>query len=255
MTTPVAVRDASISLSGRPVVHGVDLTVTPGEFVALLGTNGSGKSTLMRAAVGLIPLSSGSVSLFGTPVRRFNQWWRIGYVPQKSTAASGVPSTVREVVMSGRLARRRFAGIPTSADRRAVADAIAAVGLAERARDSATELSGGQQQRVMIARGLAGKCDLLIMDEPTAGVDQHSQEVLAGLFGSLLDHGRSIWMVAHELGPFESMIDRAVVLRDGRVAFDGPCAYATREPHNQHHPHISTPPHAFGIDAEGAWTQ
>src|SRR4051794_35055897 len=160
MTDPVVIRDVSVALAGRPVVRGADLTVRAGEFVALLGSNGSGKSTLMRAAVGLIPIQSGSIELFGTPVQDFRERRRIGYVPQKSSAVAGVPSTIREVVMSGRLARRRFVGFPTRADRQAVDDAIELVGLSGRARDSAALLSGGQQQRVMIARGLAGGCEL-----------------------------------------------------------------------------------------------
>src|SRR4051812_10071729 len=129
MTEPVVLRDVSVALAGRPVLRRVDLTVHAGEFVALLGSNGSGKSTLMRAAVGLIPFQSGSIELFGTPIADFTERQRIGYVPQKSSAVAGVPSTIREVVMSGRLARRPFLGWPTRADRQAVNDAIELVGL------------------------------------------------------------------------------------------------------------------------------
>ncbi|MEV1147536.1 ATP-binding cassette domain-containing protein, partial [Micromonospora sp. NPDC049799] len=107
MTSPViTVTHGVVGYDGRPVLRDVSLTVTTGEVVALLGANGSGKSTLIRAVLGLVPLSSGSVTLFDRPLRRFRQWHRIGYVPQRLGAGSGVPATVREVVASGRLARR-----------------------------------------------------------------------------------------------------------------------------------------------------
>ncbi|MCW2799893.1 MAG: transporter [Aeromicrobium sp.] len=250
---PVAIRDVSIALAGRPVVRRADLTVGTGAFVALLGSNGSGKSTLMRAAVGLIPYQSGSIELFGTPVADFTERQRIGYVPQKSSAVAGVPSTIREVVMSGRLARRPFIGLATRADRKAVDDAIELVGLADRARDSAALLSGGQQQRVMIARGLAGGCDLLVMDEPLAGVDQHSQEVLAVLFQKLLDSGTSIWMIAHELGTLRHLIDQAVVLQDGQVVYTGSEAGYVDDHHADHHPHLGSPTRQPGVTTEGVW--
>lgn len=255
---PLVVDDLRVALDGKPVVRGVSLTARAGEFTVLLGSNGSGKTTLMRAATGLIPASGSEVRLFGTPVGQFGDWQRLGYVPQRSTAASGVPSTVREVVLTGRLSRHRFAGLFGREDRTAVAEAIEAVGLSAFTKAPAAELSGGQQQRVMIARGLASRPDLLVMDEPTAGVDAHSQEALATLFESLLDQGRSIFMIAHELGPFARLIDHAVVLHDGHVTYDGPGRpedlLEAAEPHNQHHPHASDVATSSGIDSSGAWS-
>lgn len=108
MEPVISLRRATASLGSRPVLRGIDLTVGRGEVVALLGANGSGKSTAVRAVVGQVPLSGGELELFGTPLRRFRDWARIGYVPQRTTAASGVPATVREVVSAGRLARTRL---------------------------------------------------------------------------------------------------------------------------------------------------
>jgi len=120
MTPPaVLVEDVSVVLSGRPIVRRVGLRVRAGEFVTLLGANGSGKSTLVRSVVGLLPPASGTIELFGTPLHQFHDWRRLGYVPQRSTAQSGVPATVLEVVTTGRLSRHRFIGWPTRADRRA----------------------------------------------------------------------------------------------------------------------------------------
>ncbi|AIA03545.1 metal ABC transporter ATP-binding protein [Streptomyces noursei] len=236
----IELRGATASLGARPVLRGVDLTVRSGEVVALLGANGSGKSTAVRSVIGQVPLTGGDLALFGTPFRRFKDWARIGYVPQRTTAAGGVPATVREVVTAGRLARTKL-GLLRKADRSAVHHALELVGMADRAKDSVNALSGGQHQRVLIARALAGEPDLLIMDEPMAGVDLASQEVLASALREQVGHGATVLLVLHELGPLEPLIDRAVVLRDGCVVHDGPPPEAVGQHalpgHDHVHPH------------------
>jgi zinc transport system ATP-binding protein len=239
--TVLSVHDVSVTLEGRPVLQHVNLEVDEGEIVALLGANGSGKSTLVRAAVGLVPLDEGRVELFGTPLAKFRARRRLGYVPQHTRAAAGVPATVQEVVMSGRLSHRPFAGLARTADHDAVVGAVARVGLVDRLRSPLAELSGGQQQRVLIARALAGDADLLVMDEPTSGVDHDSQESLAELLGGLVNDGASVLLVAHELGPMRPLVDRTLVLRDGRVDYDGPVSGVTFEEHEQVHHHTEPP--------------
>jgi zinc transport system ATP-binding protein len=209
---------AQVAFGGTPVLRGVSVSVAAGEVVAVLGSNGSGKSTLVRAALGLVPLIGGEARLFGQPVRDFRQWARAGYVPQRLGAGSGVPATVGEVVSAGRLGRRGFFKIASAADRSAVAGALAAVGLSDRAADPVGTLSGGQQQRVLIARALAGEPDAFVMDEPTAGVDAASQAALAATLRGLAEAGRTVVLVAHELGPMEPLITRTVELEHGRVA-------------------------------------
>ncbi|HEV7754753.1 MAG TPA: metal ABC transporter ATP-binding protein [Mycobacteriales bacterium] len=243
------VRGAVVAYGGRPVLRGVDLSVTAGEVVAVLGANGSGKSTLIRAALGLTPLAGGSVRLFGTPLGSFRERRRIGYVPQRLGAGSGVPATVREVVRSGVLARRGFARLPRRTEAHAIAGALAAVGLSDREHDQVGTLSGGQQQRVLIARALAGQPDLLVLDEPTAGVDAASQVAFAGTVELLLEHGTTILLVAHELGPMEPLIQRAVVLSAGRVVHDGPCPRPMGHHADPDHDHVH--PHAPDEDAAG----
>jgi zinc transport system ATP-binding protein len=222
MNPTIEIRDGAVELGGRPVLRGIDLSIGPGEMVVVLGANGSGKSTLVRAVLGLAPLCRGEVRLFGTPLERFRDWRRVGFVPQRVTAASGVPATVREVVASGRLAGRRLLTPMRAKDRAAVTEAIAAVGLTGRAGDRVSTLSGGQQQRALIARALAGRPDLLVLDEPTAGVDQASQEAFASTLAGLAEQGVTIVLVAHEIGPVRPLIGRTVVMRDGRIAYDGP---------------------------------
>jgi zinc transport system ATP-binding protein len=220
------------------VLRGIDLAVADGEVVAVLGANGSGKSTLVRTMLGLVPVVRGEVRLFDVPLDRFRDWRRVGFVPQRTTAAGGVPATVREVVLSGRLSRRPPLRPVRKADRVAVEEAIDVVGLGGRAGDGVSTLSGGQQQRVLIARALAGEPDLLVLDEPTAGVDLASQQAFAAALERLVAGGATIVLVAHELGPIAPLIARTVVMRDGRLVYDGaPVASA-----EAHHHDLDRPP-------------
>ncbi|MGW3682155.1 metal ABC transporter ATP-binding protein [Streptomyces prasinus] len=236
----ISLRGVHAELGARPVLRGIDLTVHRGEVVALLGANGSGKSTTVRAVIGQVPAGAGEIELFGTPRRRFRDWARVGYVPQRTTAAGGVPATLTEVVASGRLSRTRF-GVFRRADREAVRRALDLVGMADRAKDSVDALSGGQHQRVLIARALAAEPELLILDEPMAGVDLASQEVLAKILREQVERGTTVLLVLHELGPLEPLIDRAVVLRDGCMTHDGPPPKAVGQHalpgHDHVHPH------------------
>ena len=241
MTEPVvSLRGVRADLGSRPVLRGIDLTVRSGEVVALLGANGSGKSTAVRSIIGQVQTGAGEIRLFNTDRRRFRDWHRVGYVPQRTTAAGGVPATVTEVVSSGRLSRARF-GVLRKADHAAVRRALDLVGMADRAKDSVDALSGGQHQRVLIARALASEPELLIMDEPMAGVDLASQEVLAHTLREQVGQGTTVLLVLHELGPLEPLIDRAVVLRDGCVVHDGPPPKAVGQHalpgHDHVHPH------------------
>ncbi len=219
-STLLAADDLTVELGGLPVLRRVSVRVQAGETVALLGGNGSGKSTLVRAVLGLTPIRRGTVELFGDPLSRFRSWSRIGYVPQRTTAVQS-GATVAEVVASGRLALRP----PFVPRRRVDVDAVAAaldlVGMAGRARSDVRELSGGQQQRVMIARALAAQPELLVLDEPTAGVDLEHQRVLAEVIRARMAAGVGVLVVLHEVGDLGPLVDRAVVLREGRVVHDG----------------------------------
>jgi zinc transport system ATP-binding protein len=243
----VGVDHVAVAYGGREVLRDISLKVDPGEVVAVLGANGSGKSTLIRTIVGLVPPSAGTIELFGVPQKRFADWARVGYVPQRMGAGSGVPATVGEVVASGRLARRGVFRLPRAADREAVRAALSDVGLLDRINDPVATLSGGQQQRTLIARALAGRPDLLILDEPTAGVDAASQEAFAATLRAFAEGGGTILLVAHELGPIEPLIDRAVVVHSGRIAYEGavpePAGHHAGPDHDHVHPHaaIDTP--------------
>jgi zinc transport system ATP-binding protein len=219
--TVLAAHDVTVERGGLPVLRGVSISIHAGEAVALMGGNGSGKSTLVRTLLGLLPHRRGAITLFGSPLRDFRDWSHIGYVPQRSLAPLG-GSKVKEVVAAGRLARRRPFRPLSAADRDAIDNAVALVGLSDRLNADIAGLSGGQQQRVLVARALAGEPDLLVLDEPTSGVDLEHQRVLTEVLAGLLAAGTGVLVVLHEVGPLASLIDRAVVLSDGRVVYDGP---------------------------------
>ncbi|MEU2199020.1 ATP-binding cassette domain-containing protein [Isoptericola sp. NPDC019482] len=236
----IEAHDVHVRLGASPVLRGVDLTVRRGEVVALLGANGSGKSTLVRTLVGVLPATAGSVRLLGHPLGNDVPWGRVGYVPQRVSAAAGVPSTAAEVVASGLLHGRRLR-LPRGW-RAQVREALDLVGLADRARYATHQLSGGQQQRVLIARALVRRPELLVLDEPVAGVDRPSQEAFAATMTRLVSEGMTVLVVLHELGELAPLVQRCVVLRHGRVVHDG--APPTPQPGHGGEAHEHVHPHA-----------
>jgi zinc transport system ATP-binding protein len=222
----VELRGVAVGYGERAVVSGVDLTIDAGEVVALVGPNGSGKTTIVRGILGLAPVVAGTVHLFGVPARQFHQRWRIGYVPQRHTVVGAVPSTVAEVVGSGRLPRKRWFAPATREDRRVVARAIDVVGLGDRRRAPVATLSGGQQRRVLIARALAAEPQVLVMDEPTAGVDAQSSQSLTRTLGRLVDAGLTLIVVTHDVLPLAPVLTRVVTVADGRIVADEPAGRA-----------------------------
>ncbi|MEO7397107.1 MAG: metal ABC transporter ATP-binding protein [Ilumatobacteraceae bacterium] len=224
MTRPVIrVRDGRFGYRNHVAVE-ADLVVEAAEIVALLGPNGSGKTTLLKGMLGLVERLGGEVELFGQPIREFSDRSLIGYLPQRQTAAGPIPVTVGELVRSGRLARRGLARPRTRRDEQAVLDAIGAVGLLDKASAPVATLSGGQQRRALVARALASGAEVLLLDEPLAGVDQTNQAALADTLHALVPAGVTIIVVLHELGPLEPLVTRAVCMDAGRVLFDGPLA-------------------------------
>lgn len=219
-----------VYLGEHQILHGVDLDVSAGDVVALLGGNGSGKTTLVRTLLGLVPHAAGEITLFGTDLSHFHDWSRIGYVPQRGSLQT--PSaTVSEIVLLGRLSRHQWLGLPNKKDKQAVSDALERVGLGGYENRAISRLSGGQQQRALIARALAGHSDLLILDEPLAALDIRTQTELAHLLGDLNRQGLTILTVLHELGAMEPLLQRSVVLQLGKVIYDGQLVSGTGYEH------------------------
>lgn len=215
------------------ILHGITLTIPAGQTVAITGSNGSGKSTTVKALLGTAPITSGDAQLFGRSIttRRRVPWKKIGYVPQRISSGGAVSSSAIEVVRSGLLGPRRLWALP--GDTAKAMDALERVGIAHRAHSPLNILSGGQAQRVLIARALVRRPELLIMDEPMAGIDATSRARLAQIVAEAKAEGTTILIVLHELGELGPLLDRELHISAGHVSYDGPPHI--EDDHEQHH--------------------
>lgn len=231
MSEPVLrLSGVTFSYDRRTVLEGIDLEVTAGEFVCLVGPNGSGKSTLVRLALGRLSPDTGGVYLFGQPVEKFREWHRVGYVSQKANSFNlGFPATVYEVVASGLTGKLGLFRRIGPKERSAIRDTLERLGLAEIAGSNIGQLSGGQQQRTFIARALVKSPDLLILDEPTVGVDSESVERFYRLLDQLhRKENLTILLITHDIGAVTAVADRIACL-NRRIRFCGdPQEFARR---------------------------
>ncbi|HEY3247825.1 MAG TPA: metal ABC transporter ATP-binding protein [bacterium] len=211
-----------VDFGAERVLDHVSLKVRRGDFLGLIGPNGSGKTTLLRVLLGLLHPSCGHVRLFGTDVREFHDWARIGYVSQKAVAfETRFPASVFEVVLSGRSGRaglgRRFNG----EDRAAAQASLDTVGMGAYRDRLVGRLSAGQQQRVFIARALVHDPDLLLLDEPTVGVDLDAQEQFYSLLRVLnRDAGKTLVLVSHDISVVAEEVTQLACL-NRRLVFHG----------------------------------
>jgi zinc transport system ATP-binding protein len=221
---------------GPQVLTGVDLQVEQGEFVAIAGPNGGGKTTLLRVALGLERPTHGEALLYGEPARSFHARAEIGYLAQRTKIGLHAPASVRDVVEAGRAPLRAYGRLHGD-DHAAVDKALDRVGLRALARRRLSSLSGGQQQRAFIAKALAAQPRLLVLDEPTTGVDVEAQDALGALLHRLhQDLGVTILYVSHEFGSVESYVQRLVLVRE-RIVFDGPASELPGLWHDPSHSH------------------
>ena len=237
---PLAVRLDDVSFGydpRRPVLENVSLEIPEGQFVAIAGPNGGGKTTLLRLIVSLSRPQRGTVRVFGEPVGAAARRGLVAYLPQRAHLGIEAPATVREVVATGRVTRRRLFGPLRADDRREIDAAIDRVGLALQADEPIRTLSGGQQQRAFIAKAIAAEPRLLILDEPTSGVDADAQDALAALLARLHRELRvTILYVSHEFGAVEHVAERLLLVRGG-IAFDGIPADLPERWHDPSHIH------------------
>jgi zinc transport system ATP-binding protein len=238
MPLAVELKGVSFAYPGGPtVLEGVNVEIRRGEFVTIAGPNGGGKTTLLRVALGLERPTRGEAYLLGEPAGRVGDRYRIGYLAQRTRLGIDAPATVSEVVAAGRVARRGLVRPFGRADRAAVEAAIGRVGLLDRATVPIQRLSGGQQQRAYIAKALAGEPELLVLDEPTAGVDVDAQEAFGAFLGELHQAlGVTILYVSHEFGAVERFVERVVLVRGG-IVFDGPPIELPARWHDPSHVH------------------
>lgn len=223
----VQVRNATFGYNGVGVLRNVSFTVSSGEVVVVTGHNGSGKSTLTKGMLGLCDLLSGSVDMFGTSHNAFERS-RVGYVPQRHTAGGPLPATVQEVVSSGRLGRLPWYKWLPKHDHKIVDQAIDMVDLTSQRDTQVDNLSGGQQRRALIARALTTEPELMLMDEPTAGVDIGNQRLLVKALIRLVDQGMALVIVSHELEPLLPIATRQVTVAHGQIVDDQRVSRAAR---------------------------
>ena len=217
---PVAeLRDVEFGYTATPVLEDVSLRIDSGEYAAIVGPNGSGKSTLMKLMLGLLRPDRGEVRLFGEPAHGFDDGSRIGYVAQHASASKEMPITVREVVKMGRFPHVGFRRLSDD-DWATVDEALETVGMSAFADRRVTQLSGGQRQRAFIARALASEADLLVLDEPTVGVDAESVDAFYELLEGLNDDGITVVLIEHDLTAVTDHAERVICL-NREIYFDG----------------------------------
>jgi ABC-type Mn2+/Zn2+ transport system ATPase subunit len=216
----LALDDLWAGYGGAPALESVTVRVASGALVGLAGPNGSGKSTLLKAVLGIVRPWRGRIELFGRPINDVRR--RVAYAPQIDATDWDFPASVHDVVMMGRYGRLGLLRRPGAADREAVAAALEHVGLQDVRRRQARELSGGQQRRVLIARALAQEADLLLLDEPMAGLDATSQHELLTLFERLRGEGKTLVVATHDLSCVAACFDQALLLNRKVVAFGPP---------------------------------
>ncbi|HEY5552501.1 MAG TPA: metal ABC transporter ATP-binding protein [Opitutaceae bacterium] len=214
---PLEVHDLTVAYQKKPVLWGIDLLVPKGKLVGVVGPNGAGKSTLIKAAMGLLPVSSGWIKIFGKPANK--SFTRVGYVPQRESVDWDFPVSVMDVVLMGRYGRVGLGRRPGKADREIARACLERVRMLPFADRQIANLSGGQQQRVFLARALAQEADLYFMDEPFAGVDASTESAIVDIMQDLRDQGRTLIVVHHDLTTARTYFDMLLLLNMRVVAF------------------------------------
>lgn len=239
MSAPVMeVRGLTFAYRQERVLQDVSFSIMPGDFVVVIGANGAGKSTLLRLMLGELEPLRGEVRLFGESIAQFRQWQLIGVVPQGGTAlADGFPATVAEVVAMGLYRHSGPLRLPAKGGRQNVQQALASVGMEGFSSRRVGQLSGGQIQRVLLARALVGESKLLLLDEPTTGVDAEATEALYQLLQKLnREQGLTVIMVTHDVRRAASYAGRTLCLEHGSVVELDRCQLEYELEHRHQHP-------------------
>lgn len=219
MAPVLDIHDVTVAYHRKPVLWDIDLTIDQPQLAAIVGPNGAGKSTLIKAVLGLVPMASGSVRVFGQTVSAARK--RIGYVPQRESVDWDFPVSVLDVVLMGTYGKLGLFRRPGSAERQWARECLTKVGLEEFEKRQIGQLSGGQQQRVFLARALAQRADIYFMDEPMAGVDAATERVIFQLLKELRAQGKTIVAVHHDLRTVPEYFDY-VALVNVRLVASGP---------------------------------
>ena len=214
----------SFRANEQSILKEISLSILPGDYCAIIGPNGGGKTTLIRLLLGLEQPTSGQIRLFGQPLKKFKRWSKVGYVPQRAAGLDqNFPATVLEVVKMGRIATQGLFAKATQEDREAIEEAMIKMDVIDIQEKLVGELSGGQRQRVMIARALASKPEVLILDEPNTGVDVVSQKRFYKLLKELnRDEKMTIIFITHDIGVIADDIGRLFTVNQTLLTCNNP---------------------------------
>lgn len=218
----ISVKGVEYSYGSVKVLSDISFEIRQGDFLAILGPNGSGKTTLIKLVLGLLPLSEGEIVLFGQPIRAFTKWKSIGYVPQNATHIDHFfPASVKEVVSMGLISGKKFPRFLRKNDYALIDKALEKVDMKGIKDRRIGELSGGQQQRVFIARAVVNQPEILILDEPTTGVDAATQTHFYDMLNLLnKQHGITIVLITHDIGVVTRYVTKVACLNQ-RLVFHG----------------------------------
>lgn len=219
MKEVVKVKDLSFSYGALPILKNISFKVNKGEFIGIIGANGEGKSTLMKILTRTLVSNTGEIQLLDEKLEAFNAWDRVGYLSQKATSFNlSFPATVEEVVGANLYKKIGLFKRPNKNHKRMIAEALDKVGMTGYEARMIGALSGGQQQRVFIARMLVNQPEILLLDEPTVGVDAKSQEIILSLVRKFnRENGITVIIISHDMKAIDEYCNRVLILKDGRI--------------------------------------
>ena len=218
------VKNLNFSVRGQNILSNISLEILPAQYIAIIGPNGGGKTTLIRMLLGLDKPSSGEIKIFGKKLKSFKEWHKIGFVPQRASHVdSSFPATVLDIVKMGRTSQRKLFSIFSEDDKAIVYDAMSKMDILDLKDKMVGTLSGGQRQRVMIARALASKPEILILDEPNTGVDMVSQKSFYALLRKLNKEEKiTIVFITHDIGVIADDIARLFTINQKAIICNNP---------------------------------
>lgn len=219
MPNVIEVDNLSFSYGNEPIFTKIGFSVYKGDFIAIIGSNGTGKSTLLRLILGELAPATGHIRLFDQDVRQFKGWPKFGYVPQAGLQSSvNFPATAEEIVKANLFSQIGLLRFPKKEHRDKTQRALELVGMEAYAKRLIGDLSGGQQQRVMLARVLVSDPEMMLLDEPTTGVDAQTVQSLYALLSRLnRETGLTIMMVTHDIGRAANYVSRILCLEEGSL--------------------------------------
>lgn len=225
---PISIHSVTVAYERRPVLWDVDFDIPSGMITGIIGPNGAGKTTLLKAILGLIPLVTGQIRIFGSDIQ--NSRHLLCYVPQRETVDWDFPVSVLDVVLMGRYAQLGWFRRPQKADIAVAMRCLEQVSMTEFANRQISQLSGGQQQRVFLARALAQEAKVYLMDEPFAGVDAATEQAIIELMRSMRSAGSTIVVIHHDLQTVRKYFDQVAML-NMRLVATGPTSEVFTDAH------------------------